>query len=102
MLRARVANWILKCAVAPADREAAIGDLAEEFEIRMRRGSRVDAAYWYWSQVLRSIPWFLWTPVRRGGWFGTLFLAFAACGVQAVLELVTACRATVILTPSRH
>jgi hypothetical protein len=62
MLRARVANWILKCAVAPADREAAIGDLAEEFEIRMRRGSRVDAAYWYWSQVLRSIPWFLWTP----------------------------------------
>jgi hypothetical protein len=90
MIHSRLADWVLACAVAPADREAAVGDLAEEYTIRLRRGSPVRAACWYWSQVLRSVPWFLWTPVRRSGWLGTLSVALAACLIQAGIEVLAA------------
>jgi hypothetical protein len=90
MIHSRLADWVLACAVAPADREAAVGDLAEEYTIRLRRGSAVRAACWYWGQVLRSVPWFLWTPVRRSGWLGTLCVALAACLIQAAIEVLAA------------
>jgi hypothetical protein len=86
MIHSRLADWVLACAVAPADREAAVGDLAEEYAIRVRGGSSVRAACWYWGQVIRSVPWFLWTPVRRSGWCGTLSVALGACLVQASIE----------------
>ena len=90
MLHSRLADRVLAWTVAPADREAAVGDLAEEYTIRLHRGSRARAACWYWSQVFRSVPWFLWTPVRRSGWFGTLCVALAACLIQAGIELTAA------------
>ena len=34
--------------------------------------------------------WFLWTPVRRSGWIGTLCVALAACLIQAGIELTAA------------
>lgn len=40
--------------------------------------------------MLRSIPWLLWSPVRRSGWVATLGVAFAACAAQAAVELTTA------------
>ena len=33
MIHSRLADWVLACAVAPADREAAVGDLIEEYAI---------------------------------------------------------------------
>src|SRR5579864_1312691 len=87
MNHSRLADRVLAWAVAPADREVAIGDLAEEYAIRVRGGRRVRAACWYWSQVIRSVPWFLWTPVRRSGWLGTLCVALGACLVQASVEI---------------
>ncbi|MBI3493555.1 MAG: hypothetical protein HY047_17510 [Acidobacteria bacterium] len=87
MIHSRLADWVLACAVAPADREAAVGDLAEEYAIRVRGGSALRASCWYWGQVVRSAPWLIWTAVRRGGWFGTLCVALAACVCQAGVEL---------------
>jgi hypothetical protein len=87
MIRFRLAEWILACVAAPADRGPAIGDLAEEYELRLRSGSALRAGWWYWSQVLRSVPWLAWTPVRRSGLFATLLVALAACACQAGLEL---------------
>jgi hypothetical protein len=87
MIHARLADWILACAVAPADREAAVGDLVEEYAIRVRDGSLLRAACWYWGQVVRSAPWLIWTAVRRGGWFGTFCVALTACLCQAGVEL---------------
>jgi hypothetical protein len=87
MIHSRLADWVLASVVAPADREAAVGDLAEEYAIRVRDGSRPRAACWYWAQVVRSAPWLIWTAVRRSGWFGTLCVALAACVCQAGVEV---------------
>jgi hypothetical protein len=89
-LRSRLANWILACAIAPADRQCILGDLAEEYAIRRGTTSRMSANFWYWTQVLRSIPWLLSGPVRRSGWMATFGVALAACAAQAAVELVTA------------
>ena len=87
MIHSRLADWVLSCAIAPADREAAVGDLTEEYAIRLRGGSATRAACWYWGQVLRSVPWLLWLPVRRTGWLATFCVALAACACQAGVEL---------------
>jgi hypothetical protein len=89
MGRSHFAEWVLSSVVAPPDREAAVGDLDEEYALRLTRGSCVRAECWYWTQVLRSVPWFLLTPIRRGGWLGTIFVAVAACVVQAAVEVCT-------------
>ncbi|MDX1495009.1 MAG: ABC transporter permease, partial [Longimicrobiales bacterium] len=43
------------------------GDLDEEYLLHRRReGGRLRADLWYWSQVVRSVPW-LWRGKRSGG-----------------------------------
>jgi hypothetical protein len=44
---------------------------------------------WYWAQIVRSMPVFLWLPVRRGGWLPTVGVALGVCAVQAMIELTT-------------
>lgn len=90
MPSSRLANWILACVVSPADRQYVLGDLAEEYAVRRVQTSRTFAKWWYWSQVLRSIPWLLWSPVRRSGWVPVLRVACFACVAQAAVELTTA------------
>jgi hypothetical protein len=90
MFGPRLANWLLACAAAPDDRRYILGDLAEEYAVRRAGTSRMSATWWYWTQVLRSVPWLLWIPVRRSGWLATLGVALLACAVQAAVELTTA------------
>ena len=90
MIHSRLADWVLAGAASPEDRQAVVGDLVEEYAIRAREGSRLCASCWYWGQVVRAVPWLLWLPVRRDGWFGALAVALAACAVQAGVELVAA------------
>jgi hypothetical protein len=90
MIHSRLVVWVLMCATAPEDREAVVGDLAEEYAIRVSEGSPLRAVCWYWNQVIRAVPWLLWIPLRRNGVFGALAVAIVACLVQAGIELSTA------------
>lgn len=85
-----LANWILACVASPDDRQYVLGDLAEEYAVRRADTSPMSATWWYWTQIVRSIPWLLWSPVSRSGWVPTLGVAGAACVAQAAVELTTA------------
>jgi hypothetical protein len=87
MIHSRLADWVLTCATPSEDREAVVGDLAEEYAIRLSEGSPARALWWYWNQVIRAVPWLLWIPLRRSGVFGALAVAIVACIVQAGVEL---------------
>jgi hypothetical protein len=89
-LGSRIASAILAWALSPDDRQVVLGDLVEEYAIRREERSALSARWWYWSQVLRSVPWLLWSPVPRIGWAGTVGVASAACAAQAAIELTTA------------
>jgi hypothetical protein len=90
MIHSRLADWLLACAVAPDERRALLGDLVEEYAIRRGDTSRVAASCWYGTQLLRSIPWLLWIPVRRSGLMATIGVTLVACAAQAAVELLTA------------
>jgi hypothetical protein len=51
---ARVALWLHERSLAPAEREAMIGDLLEEYE-ELAADDRRAAARWVWHQTIRSI-----------------------------------------------
>ena len=80
----RAAEWIFGWLLSDADRDALIGDLAEEHTLRLR--SQSGAAWWYWNQVTRSLAALLWAAVRRGRWLGALGAAIAAYGLVYVVE----------------
>jgi putative ABC transport system permease protein len=51
----RLAEWLLERYLDGDAREAIAGDMAEEYEWRRERGSRIVAALWYWHQAFRSL-----------------------------------------------
>lgn len=57
-----LARWLLEHFLVSHDRDAVLGDLCEEFEIRARTSSRA-ARVWFWHQVVRSL-----TPALRRRW----------------------------------
>lgn len=60
----RAAVWLLERALAPADRDALIGDLHEEYVIHVAPARGVRAArWWYRWQVARSLA-----PLLRRSW----------------------------------
>ena len=85
----RVATWLLGCFLPELDREAVLGDLVEEYGIRVRSASISNAAGWYWSQVWRSIPPVLWIGIRRGAWLSTVGVAIGAYIVAGMIEFVS-------------
>lgn len=99
MSPSRLAYWILACAIPADDREAVVGDLVEEYAIRLAEGSRRRAWCWYWSQVIWGVPWLLWMPVRRSGLFGTLAVAIVACLAQAGVEFFAASTIRTLAAP---
>jgi putative ABC transport system permease protein len=50
----RLAQAFLARLVPPGDRDAVLGDLAEEFAARVARDGRTSARRWYWRQLKRS------------------------------------------------
>ena len=51
----RLAEWLMATSIAPDDREAATGDLAEEFAAIARQDGPHGARQWYWKQTRRSL-----------------------------------------------
>jgi hypothetical protein len=80
---------ILARLMPPAHAEALLGDLLEECRLRLRAGSHVSVAGWYWGQLASSVSALLWASVRRGAWLITVVTAvagyIAAGGIQLAL-----------------
>ena len=82
----RLANWLLCWFVPAKDREEIMGDLAEEFSLRVRSS---DSCWsWYWGQTLRSIPPMTWKDMRQGRWIRTFLVAMGAYIAAGLLESV--------------
>jgi len=84
-----LSQQILARLMPPAHAEALLGDLLEERRLRLQAGSQGSVAGWYWRQFASSMPFLLWTSLRRGAWLITVVTAvasyIAAAGIQFVL-----------------
>ncbi len=59
----RVANWILRKTISQKIRDGALGDFDEIFWVLAEENGLFRAKLWYWGQVLRSLPPFLYDSV---------------------------------------
>jgi len=80
----RLANWLLRCFVPTVDREEIMGDLTEEFSLRIQ--SSGSCWSWYWGQTLRSISLIAWKAARQGCWVRTFLVALGAYIAAGLLE----------------
>ena len=93
-----LASWLLSRCLTARDRDEVLGDLAEEFSLRIQSS---DSGWsWYWGQALRSIPSVVWKYARRAGWIRTFFVALGAYIGAGVVESAADAALSTILTPA--
>jgi hypothetical protein len=69
------ACWLLKSLLPDPYREAVLGDLIEEYRLRIESPSRFTASRWFWSQTCRSVPSMFWCSLRSRGCFISMSIA---------------------------
>jgi hypothetical protein len=87
-LALHVATWIFSRLVRKGDREPLIGDLAEEYALRVNATSSSAALKWCLQQICASIPPLLWARLTRAAWLATLGVALLAYFAVGVVQLV--------------
>jgi hypothetical protein len=84
----RVATWIFSRCVPKGDREPLIGDLAEEYALRVNAVSSSAARKWYLQQICASTPPLLWARLTGGAWLATVLVALLAYFAVGVSQLI--------------
>jgi uncharacterized membrane protein AbrB (regulator of aidB expression) len=84
----RGATWIFSWLVPKDVREPLMGDLAEEYALRVKAVSSSAACKWYLRQICVSIPPLLWARLIRGAWLSTLGVALVAYFAVGVVQLL--------------
>ena len=69
------ACWFLESVLPNPYREAVLGDLIEEYKLRIESTSRFAASRWFWSQTCRSVPSIVWSSIRSGNWLISMSIA---------------------------
>jgi hypothetical protein len=72
-----IAAWLLERLVPAPALEYALGDLAEEYVLRVQSASAPAAVHWYWMQIARSLPVLFAHALRSAGILRTLAVAIA-------------------------
>jgi len=87
-LALHVATWIFSRLVPEDDREPLIGDLVEEYALRVNAASSSAALKWYLQQICASTPPLLWVRLTRAAWLATLGVALLAYFAVGVMQLI--------------
>jgi hypothetical protein len=80
------ACWFFEFFLPVQNREAMIGDLIEEYTVRVESTSPFTASRWFWSQACRSVGWMFWSSLRRRNCFISMGVAV---GVYICMGMLT-------------
>jgi hypothetical protein len=67
-------------------REAMLGDLIEEYTLRIESTSPLTASRWFWSQACRSVPSMVCSSMRSGNCFISMSVAMGVYILMATLK----------------
>jgi hypothetical protein len=79
-----LACWLLESVVPAPYREAMLGDLIEEYSLRVESTSPSTASRWFWSQACRSVPSMAWSWLRSRDCLMSMSIAL---GVYIFMEM---------------
>jgi hypothetical protein len=84
----QVVTWAFSWLVPRSEREAILGDLAEEYSLRVKAVSSGAASEWYLRQIFTSAASLLWARVCQAVWPATLGVALLGYIAVGVAEFV--------------
>jgi hypothetical protein len=65
-----------------------LGDLIEEYTLRVESTSPFTASRWFWSQACRSVPSMVWSSLRSGNCLISMSIAMGVYIFMGVLKFV--------------
>jgi|SRR5579863_857336 len=80
------ACWLLESVLPDPYREAILGDLIEEYSLRVDSTSPSTASRWFWSQTCRSVPWIAWSSLRARNCFISISTAMGVYIFMGILK----------------
>lgn len=83
-----LAMWTFSWLAPRSQREALMGDLAEEYALRANATSASAACRWYLRQICASVAPLLWSRLTRTAWLATLGVALCAYIAVGVVEFL--------------
>ena len=84
----QAATWVLSRLVPRNEREALVGDLAQEYALRAHAASAAAARKWYLRQLCASAAPLLWMRLTRTAWIATLGVALCAYLAVGAVEFM--------------
>jgi hypothetical protein len=82
-------------------REAIIGDLIEQYTLRVESTSRFSASRWFCSQACRSVPPMVWCWLRSGNWFLNMSIAVGVFIFMATLKFAADLTISKLVSPDQ-
>jgi hypothetical protein len=95
------ACWLLESVLPDPYREAILGDLIEEFALRIEPASPFAASRWFWSQACRSVPSLIWCSIRSRDCLISLSIAMGVYISMATLKLAADWMITKLVSPGQ-
>lgn len=93
--------WLLESFVPTRYREAMLGDLIEEYNLRAEFASPLVAARWLWSQACRSVLSIVWSSLRSGNWLISLSIAMGVYIFMATLKFAADLMISKLVSPDQ-
>lgn len=95
------ARWLFEFILPVPYQEAMLGDLIEEYTLRLESTSSFSASRWFWSQTCRSVPSMAWSSLRRGNWLINMSIAMGLWIVMGILKLGADLAISKLIGPER-
>jgi hypothetical protein len=97
-----MATWVLARFVPEGEREPLVGDLEEEYALRVRTDSSSAPVVWYLRQICSSIPPVIGVRLSRATWLATLGVALIAYLAVGLGQLVILWAIPASAAPTYH
>jgi len=95
------ACWFLESVLPNPYREAVLGDLIEEYKLRIESTSRFTASRWFWSQTCRSVPSMVWSLLRSRDGLISMSTAMGVYMVMGMLKFAADLTISKLIVPER-
>jgi hypothetical protein len=95
------ACWFLDSVVPVPYRDALLGDLIEEYALRVESASPLTASRWFWSQAWRSVASLVWSSLSSGEWLISMSIAMGVYIAMGMLKFAADVAISKLLAPEQ-
>jgi hypothetical protein len=78
-----------------------LGDLVEEYAVRIESQSRFAASRWFWSQACRSVPSIVWCSLRSGNCLLSVSIAMGVYIFMGMLKFAADLMISKLVAPGQ-